>query len=75
MITAYAIKPAPIVLTVPLATMMQSLSAEAGELAGLPAPSPSGMSVSTFTRVERLMPPDVPMSKVTVSLFWLVFLK
>jgi hypothetical protein len=31
------------------------------------------MSVSTLTRVERLLTPDVPMNEVTVSLFWLVF--
>lgn len=57
-----------------LETMMQTLSPAAGELAGLSAPNRSGMAVSTLTSVEQLMTPDVPLSEVTVSVFWVVFL-
>jgi transposase-like protein len=56
-----------------LATMMQTLSSEAGELAGLSAPDASGMRVSKLACVERLLTPDVPIGEVAVSLFWLVF--
>ena len=57
-----------------LETMMQTLSPEAGELAGLSAPNSSGMAVSKLAHLDRLLTPDVPMSEVSVSLFWLVFL-
>jgi transposase-like protein len=57
-----------------LETMMETLSPEAGELAGLSAPKPSGMSVSKLVHVERLLTPDVPVSEVAVSVFWLVFM-
>jgi transposase-like protein len=57
-----------------LETMMETLSPEAGELAGLSAPKPSGLSVSKLAHVERLLTPDVPMSEVSVSVFWVVFM-
>lgn len=57
-----------------LKTMMEKLSPEAGELAGLSAPEPVGMSVSKLTCVDRLLTPDVPVGEVAVSVFWLVFL-
>ena len=57
-----------------LETMMQTLSPEAGELAGLSVPESSGMSVSKLTCIERLLTPDIPVGEVSVSVFWLVFL-
>jgi transposase-like protein len=57
-----------------LETMMETLSSEAGELAGLSAPQSSGMRVSKLTGVDRLLTPDVPVGEVAISLFWLVFL-
>jgi transposase-like protein len=56
-----------------LETMMQTYSPEAGELAGLCAPASSGMRVSSLAGVKALVTPDVPLSEVTVSLFWIAF--
>jgi transposase-like protein len=57
-----------------LETMMEKLSPEAGELAGLSASEPSGMSVSKLSFVDRLLTPDLPVGEVSMSVFWLVFL-
>jgi transposase-like protein len=56
-----------------LETMMNTMSADAGELAGLSAPEPSGMSVPKLDGVKALLTPDVPLCEVTVSLFWIAF--
>jgi len=56
-----------------LNTMMETLSPEAGELAGLSAPKRSRMRVSTVGGVNALLTPDVPVSEVTSSLFWIAF--
>lgn len=56
-----------------LETMMETLSPEAGELAGLSGPELSGMSVLKLDGVKALLTPDVPLSEVNVSLFWIAF--
>lgn len=56
-----------------LATMMEKLDPEVGELAGLSAPEPSGMSVPRVSGVKALLTPDVPLSEVSLSLFWIAF--
>lgn len=57
-----------------LNTMMEKLDPEAGELAGLSAPESSGMAVSGLTGVKALVTPDVPLSEVSLSLFWIAFM-
>ncbi len=57
-----------------LKTMMETLSSEAGELAGLSAPEPSGMRVSAMTGVKALLTPDIPLREVTTSLFWIAWM-
>ncbi len=57
-----------------LKAMMANLSPEAGELAGLSAPEPSGMTVSALTGVKKLLTPDVPLQEVTASLFWIAWM-
>ncbi|MBD3299297.1 MAG: hypothetical protein GF341_11620 [candidate division Zixibacteria bacterium] len=57
-----------------LETMMDTLSPEAGELAGLSAPAPSGMRVSRVDGVSQLLTPDMPLSEVSLSLFWSAFM-
>jgi len=57
-----------------LKTMMETLSPEAGELAGVSAPEPSGMRVSALTGVKALLTPDVPVGEVTTSLFWIAWM-
>ena len=56
-----------------LETMMERLHPDAGELAGLSAPEPSGMSVPRVSGVQTLLTPGVPLSEVSVSLFWIAF--
>jgi hypothetical protein len=56
-----------------LQTMMARFSQEVGELAGLSPPEASGMSVSGLGGVKALLTPDVPLSNVTASLFWIAF--
>jgi transposase-like protein len=56
-----------------LETMMETLSPEAGELAGLSGPEPSGMRVPKPDGVKALLTPDVPLREVNVSLFWIAF--
>jgi len=53
---------------------METLSPEAGERAGLSAPAPSGMSVSRLDGVNQLLTPDMPLSEVSLSLFWIAFM-
>jgi transposase-like protein len=57
-----------------LETMMETLSPEAGELAGLSASETSGMTVSRLDGVKKLLTPDVPLGEVSTSLFWIVFM-
>ncbi len=57
-----------------LKTMMEKLDPEAGELAGLSAPESSGMTVSNLSGVTALVTPDVPLSEVSLSLFWIAFM-
>jgi transposase-like protein len=57
-----------------LKTMRERFSPEAGELAGLSVPEASGMSVSGLGGVKALLTPDVPLSDVTASLFWIAFM-
>ena len=57
-----------------LETMMETLSPEAGELAGLSAPETSGMTVSRLDGVKKLLTPDVPLGEVSTSLFWIAFM-
>jgi transposase-like protein len=57
-----------------LETMMETLSPEAGELAGLSAPEPSGMRVPRLAGVQALVTPDVPISEGSLSLFWIAFM-
>lgn len=57
-----------------LKTMMEKLAPEAGELAGLSAPESSGAKVSTLGGVKALLTPDVPLSEVSLSLFWIAFM-
>jgi len=57
-----------------LKTMMETQSTEAGELAGLSAPTPSGMRVSPMTGVKALLTPDLPLREVTTSLFWIAWM-
>ncbi len=57
-----------------LETMMATLSPEAGELAGLSAPEPSGMSVLKGEGGKALLTPGVPLSEVSLSLFWIAFM-
>jgi transposase-like protein len=54
--------------------MMEKLNPEAGELAGLSAPESSGMAVSGLSGVKALVTPDVPLSEVSLSLFWRAFM-
>jgi transposase-like protein len=54
--------------------MMRTYSSEAGELAGLSVPEESGMKMCGFSGVKALLTPDVPLSEVTVSLFWIAFM-
>ena len=56
-----------------LETMLEAMSPEAGELAGLSSPDTSGMNVSRVGCVKQLLTPDLPLSEVTVSLFWIAF--
>lgn len=56
-----------------LETMMERMNPEAGELAGLSAPEPSGMSVPGMSGVKALLTPGVPLIEVSLSLFWIAF--
>jgi transposase-like protein len=57
-----------------LETMMEKLNPEAGELAGLSAPDLSGTKVVNLGGVKALVTPDVPLSEVSLSLFWIAFM-
>ncbi|MCP4402971.1 MAG: hypothetical protein GY801_37415 [bacterium] len=57
-----------------LKTMMETLSPEAGELAGLAAPESSGTKVSKPGGVKALLTPDLPVGDMSQSLFWLAFM-
>ena len=57
-----------------LETMMDTLSPDAGELAGLSAPDTAGMRVSRVDGVNQLLTPDMPLSGVSLSLFWMAFM-
>jgi len=57
-----------------LETMMETLDPEAGELAGLCAPETSGTTVSGLGGVKALLTPDMPLSEVSLSLFWVAFM-
>ena len=53
--------------------LLETLSPEAGELAGLSVPETSGMSVPRVGGVKALLTPGVPLNEVTVSLLWIAF--
>ncbi len=53
---------------------METFDSEAGELAGLGAPETSGTTVSGLGGVNALMTPDMPLSEVSLSLFWVAFM-
>ncbi len=57
-----------------LETMMETLAPHVGELAGLCAPETSGMTVSKLGGVNALVTPDMPLSEVSLSLFWVAFM-
>ena len=57
-----------------LNTMMETMNPETGELAGLSVSDTSGMQVSGFGGAKSLLSPNVPVSEVTVSLFWIAFM-
>jgi len=57
-----------------LETMMETLDPQAGELAGLCAPKRSGTTVSGLGSVKALVSPDLPLSEVSLSLFWVAFM-
>jgi transposase-like protein len=57
-----------------LKTMMEKLSPEAGELAGLAAPELSGTKVSNLGGVKALVTPDMPLGGISQSLFWITFM-
>jgi hypothetical protein len=57
-----------------LETMMEELSPEAGELAGVAAPNVSGTKVSKLGGVQALITPDMPLGDMSVSLFWIAFM-
>jgi transposase-like protein len=57
-----------------LETMMETLDPQVGELAGLCAPERSGTTVSGLGGVKALLSPDMPLSEVSLSLFWVAFM-
>ena len=57
-----------------LETMMETLSPEVGESAGLSVPASSGMEVTKFAGVKALLTPDVALKEVGFSLFWIALM-
>jgi len=56
-----------------LEVMMRTYSSEAGENAGFSVPERDGMTVSRLAAIEKLTTPDVPISEIPMTLFWITF--